>query len=362
MRKISSLTLLIAFLPLTAHAQNLYPKKDLAFAQVAAGGGYETILNLSNRGSATYSGVLSLYHQTPTGPQPWSPLVNGNQISNGTFNITLRAGVSNTYHITLAGDTDAGFAVIEPSDQAQNNFVEGNLTYYVSSGTTRVDSVGVQPSSEFYLTAIPFEDFSTLAMALANVNKTDATAKLIVYNETNTVLASKDQPLSPNGHTAVYLWQLFAGVNVTKGRLEIRSSLPIIGTILTDIGGQLSSLPLLPAVKAYTFTSGSIGGSTFRGEISFWLDGPFVQGYVRVLTVDGVPESSVDTIPLSGSFVNGVLQATTSGNPDPEQLLTYIIISPYSLSQASVQGSFTVWMAATKTSLGTGTLTMTAIN
>jgi hypothetical protein len=48
---------------------------------------------------------------------------------------------------------------------AQTSFLEGTLTYYVRDGGFLVDSVGVQPSSELYLTTVPFDDFSKLAMA-----------------------------------------------------------------------------------------------------------------------------------------------------------------------------------------------------
>jgi hypothetical protein len=361
MKKISSVALLLVLFPLTAHAQNLYSKKDLAFAQVAAGGAYETILNVTNRGSNVYNGFLRFFHLAG---QTWSPLVNGIQITNGQMSVSIPIGGTATYRITRDGGTEAGFAFFIASDLAQTSFIEGTLTYYVRDGGVLVDSVGVQPSSEFYLTAIPFDDFSKLAMAMANLNTSGVTVRLSVYSETNALLATPlDQPFATGEHLAIYLRQLFPSVPAVRGRLEIRSpSLPVIGTILTDIDNQLSSLPMQPAVKAYTF-SGTLAGLAYTGEISLWFDGQFVQGYIRVLTVGGVPEQSVDTLPFAGSLINGVLQLASTGSATADdQLLSYVLVNPYSLTQSTLQATAAAWWLPSHILAGTGTLNLTAIN
>ena len=368
MRKLSPLTLLIVLLPLTANAQTIYPKKDLAFAQVAAGGPYETVINVTNRGSNTYTGILNLFHLAG---EPWNPLVNGVQISNGRMNVTIAKGATTTYRITRNIGTEAGFAIFLASDLAQTSFLEGTLTYYVRGGDFGlvVDSVGVQPSSEFYLTAVPFDDFSTIAYALANLNTTAVTPKLSLYSDANVLVASTDLPqFAPGQHMAEYLRQRFQGIQITRGRMEIRSDLPIIGTILTDNYdeltqlSQLSSLPMLPAVKGYTF-SGTLAGLAYTGEISLWFDGQFAQGYIRVLTVGGVPEQSVDTLPFTGSLIDGVLQLTATGSASAnDQLLSYVLINPYSLTQSPLQATAAAWWLPSHILAGTGTLTMTAIN
>jgi hypothetical protein len=366
MRKSSFLTLLIVLLPLSAHAQNLYPKKDLAFAQVAAGGAYETIINVTNRGSNSYNGSLRFFHLAG---QPWSPMVNGVQITNGQMSVSIPNGRTATYQITRDGGTEAGFAFFIASDLAQTSFLEGTLTYYVRDGGALVDSVGVQPSSEFYLTAVPFDDFSTIAYALANLNTTTVTPKLSVFSDTNVLVASTNLPsFAPGQHMAEYLRQRFQGIQMTKGRLEIQSDRTIVGTILTDNYddltqlSQLSSLPMLPAVKAYTFT-GTLAGLTYSGEISLWFDGQFAQGFLRALTVGGVPEQNVDTITVTGSLIDGVLQVITTGSATSDnQILTYLLVNPYSLTQATQQGSATGWFLPSHILAGTGTLTLSAIN
>ncbi len=366
MRKLSSLTLLIVLLPLTAHAQNLYSKKDLAFAQVAAGGAYETVINVTNRGSQPYNGSLRFFHLAG---EAWNPVVNGGQVTSGQMPVSIPKGATATYRVTQTGGTEAGFAFFLASDLSQTSFLEGTLTYYVLDGGTVVDSVGVQPSSEFYLTAVPFDDFSTIAYALANLNTTTVTPKLSLYSDTNVLVASTNLPSFASGqHMAEYLRQRFPDVQVTRGRLEIQSNLPIIGTILTDNYdpltqlSQLSSLPMQPAVKAYTFT-GTLAGLEYSGEISLWFDGQFAQGYLRALTVGGVPEQNVDTIPVAGSLIDGALQVVTTGSASSDnQILTYLLVNPYSLTQATQQGTATGWLLPSHILAGTGTLTLTAIN
>ena len=359
MRTPSSLTLLLLVLPLTAHAQTTHPKKDLVFAQVAAGGGYETILNVTNRGANTYSGVLSLYHLTS---EAWNPLVNGTRIAGGKMSISIGKGTTATYTITQDGGTEAGFALLMANDMALDNSLEGTLTYYIrSSNGTLVDSVGVQPSTEIYFTTIPFDDFSKLALALANPNAVGATVKLSLFDEANTRISALDQSLASKQHMAKYLWQLFPSVQLARGRLEIQSDVSILGTALTDISGQSSSLPLLPGVKAYTFNVEALGQS---GEVNVWFDGAFVHGYIRGLKSFGAPVSNPETVHLVGTFVDGVLQLHRTGRAGSgsDPMLSYFVVSSFSLSQTTVYASWTGWWLNSKSVAGSATAVWTAIN
>ena len=78
MKKTSfSLAVLLLLLPVTGFTSDPMIGRDLAFAQIAVGGGYETVLNLTNRGTTTYTGTFSLFRGSG---QAWSPLVNGNAV------------------------------------------------------------------------------------------------------------------------------------------------------------------------------------------------------------------------------------------------------------------------------------------
>jgi hypothetical protein len=357
------LAVLLLFLPVGGFAQNLSPGKDLAFAQIAAGGGYETVLNITNRGTTAYAGTLSLFRASG---QAWNPLVNGNTIAGGKIAIALGPGATATLRITGSGAVEAGFGVIKASGMEQTSFVEGTLTYYVRFGGKLADSIGVQPSKEIYLTTIPFDDFSTIALALANVNSGQATVQLKLFSDTNVLVSSLTPPLQlqPNQHIPQYLWQFFPTVTMTRGRLEIQSDLPILGTALTDAGGQFSSLPLLPGVKAYTVTSNlpSLSVST-TGEMSLWVDGPYVEMYERNLTENGKPPTLTQTLHITGQLVNGVvalyLPFQVSSN---QEMYEYIVISPFSLSPGTRTGSIMVWQLNPYTFLGKGTLSLTPVD
>ena len=160
---------------------------------------------------------------------------------------------------------------------------------------------------------------------------------------------------------AKYLRQLFPGVQMTGGRLEIQSDAPIIGTVLTDSSGQLSSLPLLPAVKAYTF-SATVLGSILTGELSLWIDGLSVQGYLRTLASNGVPPPSVTTLNLGGSLAGEALQWYTSAPAGQEGLLSFGIIKPFRATKATQQGPVWLYNNLNQSMLGQGQITLTAVN
>ncbi|MBI4471353.1 MAG: hypothetical protein HY646_01715, partial [Acidobacteria bacterium] len=129
--KYANLLLILLSVSATAFAQR--PGKSLTFAQVAFGGGYETVLNLTNRGTAAYNGTLTLRPTDPTRPYP--ARVNGNSVSAG-MNLTLNPGATESLRIT-SGDASAGilsgFAIIRSTNPESDSLLEGNLTYYVKS-------------------------------------------------------------------------------------------------------------------------------------------------------------------------------------------------------------------------------------
>ena len=123
---------ILLVLPATAFAQNFFPAKDLAFAQIAAGGGYETVLNVTNRGTSAYNGSLTLI-PTDTA-KPFNLLVNGNQLT-GPLNLALAPDTTATLRITSGNEsagTVSGFATIRDADRDKTSLLEGNLTYYVN--------------------------------------------------------------------------------------------------------------------------------------------------------------------------------------------------------------------------------------
>ncbi len=367
MKNRSLLAVFLLFFPITALSQNLFTRKDMAFTQIAVGVylslEYETVLNITNRGITTYNGTLRLF----SGGQAWNPLVNENAITNGEMAIILEPGVSATFRITGSGSIETGFATIESSTWELTNFVEGTLTYYVRSGGMLVDSIGIQPSSEIYLTTIPFDDFSTIALALANANLGTANVQLRLFSATNQLMDTVPLPLLPNQHYQKYLREI-SGITLTNGRLEIQSDIPILATVLTDVNNQFSSLPLLPGVKAYTFTA-NMTGMTISGEWIIWIEGITVVGYMRTTNEDGqpLPPDDIWTVLLTGQLFEGALQLYFSagdldpGDVLPSALIAYAVLNPFSLSPGTVIGSL-MFLWNDFAVQGPGILSITAIN
>ena len=167
MKKAALIAGLFLFLSTTSFAQSI--DKTLAFAQIASGGVWVSIINVTNRGTTTYTGSLNFYTMASDDihPLPWNPVVNGITITNGRMSISIPAGSTQTLTIT-AQNLQTGFATITPtapSDTDQTSFVEGTLIYHFLSGDTIIDSIGIQPSSQIYMTTIPFDDLSTIALA-----------------------------------------------------------------------------------------------------------------------------------------------------------------------------------------------------
>jgi hypothetical protein len=340
-------------------AQQLFPGKRIAFTQIVAGGGYTSVVNLTNRGTTPYSGTLNL---TTGGGQGWSPVINGTPISNGSYIVTIAAGATVTLTITSPGSVAAGFGVISTTDNSLTNSVEGTLTYYIKSGTGAVlDSVGIAPASEFFLTTIPFDDFNTIAVALANLNPFGVTAKMTVFSDTGQVVGTINQLLLNMQHLPQYLSQFFPAVSLTRGRLEIQCDNFIIGEALTQVqGGQYSSLPLLPALKTYTWTMTTTGpyGSVSTGNASVWINGSSVSG---VALAQGAGSTSYITGQVSSVGPSNSLVFYGNGNAQGLTYVQYFSFPSFTFSATTATGTVTT-VTLDGTVVVPGTMTMTATN
>ena len=150
-----------------ASAQNFYPKKDVAFGQVVVGGGYETVINLTNRGTHPYVGTLGLFRTVNEQSVAWNPTVNGAAVQEGEYEVEVQPQATVTLRLT-GSQLEAGAAILLSEDLFLDNLIEANLTYLVLEDGQVSDSVGISPSKEFYRASIPFEKFTETALALAN--------------------------------------------------------------------------------------------------------------------------------------------------------------------------------------------------
>jgi hypothetical protein len=369
MKKIAFGALLFVLLSTTAFAQSI--SKSLAFAQIAAGGSspeiWETILNITNRGTTTYTGIFTLYTMSNGNPQPWSPIVSGNAITNGQMNISLGAGDTTSLTITGSEKTVSGIGTIAPTGSSSTDgtsFVEGTLTYYVLSGGNVSDSIGILPSDSIYLSTVPFDNFSTICFALANTNATAASIQLNLYSDSGQELGTQTVTIQPNGQVAEYLWQAFTNFSQTSsfvGRLDIESLSPIIGVVLTDVNNQFSSLPFLPTVLTANWTA-SLQTQVRTGTVVFRFSGSQGEIQATLLTKNGNPVANPHSGYAVGTFNAGNYSAY---NVDPIlNEISYWSIPSFSLSTQTIEGTLEIWTinGQTVTYLGQGTITLTAAN
>jgi hypothetical protein len=360
MKKAAYVIGLFFLLSSTVFAQSIC--KSLAFAQIASGGAWETVINVTNRGTTTYTGFLSLHTMGADGitPMPWNPIVNGTKVTNSQMAILIPAGSMQTLTIT-AENLETGFGTITPSapsDSNQTSFVEGSLTYFYLSGNEVLDSIGVEPSNQIYLTTIPFDKFASIAFALANTNANTASVNLTVYSASTPVqvLGTTTLSLARNAHVAEYLYQVFPSIaEEVPGRLDIECDIPIYGLALTQVGSQFSSLPFLPAVKGYTWTENFTPTGTVKtGTLGARLGGALLQYQKTTLTP--VQEASRY---LGGTYSDGALSMVDFDFAAGQ--VRYWTFNSFSFSMSMVTGTVKLYSLTPAYSyLGQGSITLVA--
>ena len=302
-----------------ASAQNFYPKKDAVFGQVVVGDGFETVINLTNRGTNPYVGMLSLFRTVNAASVPWNPTVNGVAVQDGEYEVEVQPKATVTLRLT-GSQLEAGAAILLSEDLLLDNLIEANLTYLILDGGQVSDSVGIAPSKEFYRASIPFEEFSEIALALVNGDfsgERTANVKLSLFSGDGKPLGPKTPiTLGPLSHSAKFLHEHFPGQTLDGGKVEIASDFPIFGTALTFSGGQFSSLPLDPAPVTYSVRLEDDEGYA-TGELALWADGSFIRGYMMISGLDGVAWEVPEFSLVNGELEDGRLRLAFTILHDP---------------------------------------------
>ncbi len=308
-------------------AQNLQ-QKDLAFAHVAAGGNYETILSVTNGGHSEYRGTLHFWKGSS---QDWDPIVNGTRVSGSLIEVGVSAGETRIFRINDSSLT-VGAAFLVASDMSQENLIEGNLTY-IMNGNNR-DSVGIAPSVDLYKTVIPFEDFSTVGLALANADALHVkVVNLRLIDREGREIESATRVLAGRSHEARFLSEIFSSTIYT-GKVEIDSSGPIIGTAVTLAQDEISALPMLPSPVTYTLHT--VADARVQAEGMLWAEGVFVKGFLRYLKINGQLVENPETYLVTGTLVDGILRLSQFG----EASINYLTIPGFTFRGKSYVGNF----------------------
>ena len=141
---------------------------------------------------------------------------------------------------------------------------------------------------------------------------------------------------------------------MTAGRLEIKSDVQILGTALTDAGGQFSSLPFLPALKAYNYTI-SLPGLSGTGVGTLRINGAVVE----FCGLDQTDQN--DPIYWVGNLLDSKVEFDIFDSVD--QFFIRMTISPFSFTADTMAGTVKGWsLQSPPAFLGEGNVSMTAIN
>ena len=299
-------SILLTCLTASGFSQTLFPKKDLLFTQVIAADFFMSSINVTNRGPATYNGTL--YFNTGATGDAWSPEVNGSPTTFGTVDVVIPADSSAVFTVKDSVFT-VGYAYFISDDYSLDNQIEGNLSYFYFDGSTLLDAVGVPASREFRNVTLPFDSFNNVGLSLAQplfMGQPSANVNLILYDEDGNAVASHDFHMSPGEHFSRYLYQLdWNGEGVPDGygpigKVEIYSDSFISGICMLvtpggAAGAQISTLPLAGAPLTYQVQfngSGVIAGDVYLGELTIWLEGYYVNGYLKLTSINNEPVSS----------------------------------------------------------------------
>ena len=289
---------LIMSLTGTGYSQNIFPKKDLIFTQIVAGDGFDSSIAVTNRGTYTYEG--SILFTTGADGAEWNPIVNSTRVTNGSMNVVISPDQTKIFYIKETG-LKVGYAVFLSIDWSVDNHLEGNLTYFSYDGSGIQDAVGVSGSKEFYISSLPYSNFYDVGLSLANPDLYSTGAadiRVLLFNEAGEIVTQCSFVMASNAHLSRFLSELpwETPINtldpITIGKVEIESSVAISGiamTITDAAGGksEISTLPLDATPLTYTLTMEADNGDVYEGEMSLWVEGFYVKGYMHITGVNG---------------------------------------------------------------------------
>lgn len=289
---------LIPALTVTGYSQNIYPKKDLIFTQIVAGEGFDSSIAVTNRGTYIYEG--SILFTTGIDGAEWNPIVNSIRVTNGSMDVEIQPDQTKVFYIKETG-LKVGYAVFLSIDWSVDNHLEGNLTYFSYDGSGIKDAVGVPGSKEFYISSLPYSNFYDIGLSLANPDLYGSGAagiRVLLFYESGEIANQCDFEMASNAHLSKFLSELpwEAPINtldpVTIGKVEIESSVAISGIAMTITDGsgseaEISTLPLNATPLTYSLTMEADNGDVYEGELSLWVEGFYVKGYMHITGVNG---------------------------------------------------------------------------
>jgi hypothetical protein len=243
---------------------------------VAIGGEYASILNICDpHGIDTRKVTVNLYGDD--GKALPAIVGSGSPVSTFSFDLTPFM--------------EKSFVLWSSSDQAKGGWVEivsgglgrinASLRFeVVSKSRTLADCVGILPAdpSQYWTVSVNKRDIEQyVGIALANPSNSTIEVAFDLYSGTHRVpdTTTIKKQLPPRGHTAVFVHQLFGGVELFgDGTLAIGTTSGYFSAVALRLdGSQLSSLPAEREAQHWEWTLTDSAGGKAYGEWSFrYLD------------------------------------------------------------------------------------------
>ena len=368
------ITGLIILFTAPANGQVFYPQKDIIFTQVIASTGFDSIIAVTNRGSHDYGGDLLFY--TGADGTVWNPLVNGTRISGGLFHIIIPPNETSILRIT---DTSfkVGYAIFYADDLEVDNNLEGNLTYYSHDSGTVLDAVGVPASKEFLVSSLPFSEFNDVGLSLAIPRKgpdEDASIRVFLYDENGALVSQCQFPILWGGHFAMFLGELPWESDISgmgpSGKVEIHSNRLAAGIGMTVTqgtagGAQISTLPLSGTPLYYTLAALDDDENVYVGDVSFWIEGYVVNGFMRLSHINGETIVNTQTWKVTGQLIFDLMKLSFPcylGDTEivPEVSL-FVLVPDFDPSANEISGAWSADLLVGSTFPSRGIVTFTRV-
>lgn len=217
-------------------------------AQVASGGGWQTIFTLVNTGTSSGQARLNFFDD------------NGSPLALPLLFLEAANGTTTTdFQIAVSGVPPGGVLVIQTQGQDQppvvgsaqltiaGNFGGFAIFRYNPTGQEAVVPLETRNASAYVLA---FDNTNGLAtgVALANVTDQAASVPVILRDEMGSLLGTDTLALAGNGHTSFMLTQNYSATAGKRGTVEFQapsgSEISVLG--LRASGNALTTLPVFP--------------------------------------------------------------------------------------------------------------------
>jgi hypothetical protein len=299
------------------------------FPQVVAGGGYTTIFTITNTGSTTASGIVTLTDQQAS---PFT--VNGTLTdASGTkqptttgsyFSFTVPSGGTIFLSVTTSSATAAGWAEIDST----GGTLTAVATYDYTVGSVVQLIVGVLQTQPLQYMTFPVNNDTTKQLdtvyGIANPGSQPISVKLALVGQDGTMVADITKTLNPGTQIATYLYQtFFSGPTNFKGSLVLRgqNGATFVAVALNYKQNLLTVIPLIsgkaPGVPNVVVDADDISPSVAYANSVYFPQVAVGGGYTTIFTITNTGSTAASgTVTLTDQqanafLVNGTLTDST---------------------------------------------------